>query len=144
MIREANKFDKPAIIEMMKQFRDESGFDPYFYPTDECYFSKLLDNLLSGAGIVLVSEDKGLLMGAILPTIWDSKIYALHELAWYVRPEFRKTSIGYRLFNEYVKYGKALKESKRIQYFTISKLDVSPDFDYSKYGFKKKDENWIQ
>ena len=83
-------------------------------------------------------------MGLITPTIWCDKTFAMHELAWYVKPEQRNTTVGYRLFITYLNYAKKLKEAGRIRYFTISKLDVSPDLKYEKYGFRKKDENWIQ
>jgi GNAT superfamily N-acetyltransferase len=68
----------------------------------------------------------------------------MYELAWYVKPEFRNTTIGYRLLKEYVDYGKQLKEEGRIRVFSIAKMVTSPDIKYNKFGFTKIDENWIQ
>lgn len=144
MIRQANKYDKTAIIEMMKLFRNEADFPELQEIDNEPYWNELLDKILAGQGVVFIDDEKGLLMALITPTIWCNKTFAMHELAWYVKPEERNTTIGYRLFITYLNYAKKLKEEGRIKYFTMSKLDVSPNLKYEKYGFRKKDENWIQ
>lgn len=144
MIRQANKYDKTAIIEMMKLFREEADFPELQEIDNEPYWNELLDKILAGQGVVFIDDEKGLLMALITPTIWCNKTFAMHELAWYVKPKERNTSIGYRLFITYLNYAKKLKEEGRIKYFTMSKLDVSPNLKYEKYGFRKKDENWIQ
>ena len=144
MIREANKFDIPEITQMMREFRDCSDFAEIKGADDEEYFARLLHSIFAGIGKIFYQEGKGLLMCIVMPSIWSDKVFVLHELAWYVRPEWRKGSTAYRLFDAYINYGKALKEEGRIAYFTMTKLDVSPDLDYSRYGFRKKDENWIQ
>lgn len=144
MIRQATKYDKTQIINMMKQFRAEADFPELLKVDNEEHWNTMLDGILAGQGVVFLNEGKGLLMAIVLPTIWCNKTFALHELAWYVCPEERNTTIGFRLFAAYLAYGKQLKEQGRINYFTITKLDTSPNFKYEKYGFRKKDENWIQ
>lgn len=144
MIRQASKYDKTDIINMMKEFRKEANFPELNHIDNEEHWHGLLDNIFAGQGVIFYEEHKGLLMAMILPTIWCNKTFAMHELAWYVLPEQRNTSIGYRLFVSYLNYGKKLKEDGRIAYFTMTKLDNSPDLNYGKYGFRKKDENWIQ
>lgn len=144
MIRQANKYDKTQIIEMMKLFRAEADFKELQGIDNEPYWNELLDNIFAGQGIIFIEENKGLIMGLITPTVWCNKTFVMHELAWYVKPEQRNTTIGYRLFISYLNYAKKIKEEGRIKYFTMSKLDVSPNLKYEKYGFRKKDENWIQ
>ncbi len=144
MIRQATKYDKTQVIEMMKEFRAEANFPELLGVTNEEHWNALLDNIIAGQGAVFLEEGKGLLMAIMLPTIWCNKTFVLHELAWYVRPQHRDTSAGFRLFANYIAYGKQLKENGRIAYFTMTKLDTSPNLKYEKYGFRKKDENWIQ
>lgn len=144
MIRQATKYDKTQIILMMKQFRAEADFPELLKVDNEEHWNTMLDGILAGQGVVFLEEGKGLLMAIVLPTIWCNKTFAMHELAWYVCPEERNTTIGFRLFAAYLAYGKQLKEQGRITYFTITKIDTSPNFKYEKYGFRKKDENWIQ
>ena len=144
MIRQGTKYDKTQIIKMMKQFRAEADFPELLKVDNEEHWNTMLDGIFAGQGVVFLEEGKGLLMAIVLPTIWCNKTFAMHELAWYVCPEERNTTIGFRLFAAYLAYGKQLKEQGRITYFTITKIDTSPNFKYEKYGFRKKDENWIQ
>lgn len=144
MIREANKFDRDSIIQMMKRFRDQADFLEVLADDNVDYWYRLLDQIFAGAGKVFYAEGKGLLICMITPSIWDDRIHVLHELAWYVLPEFRHSTCAFRLIHAYMQYGKELKKQGRINYFTMSKLDVSPDLDYGHLGFRKKDENWIQ
>ena len=144
MIRHATKYDKPELIEMMKAFRAESKIEQYQNIDNEPYWNRLLDIMLAGCGVVLIDEGKGLLMALIAHTPFCDKTFFLHELAWYVKPEYRNTTVGYRLLKEYVKYGQQLKEQGRISMFCMGKMVTSPDIKYDKFGFSKLDENWIQ
>jgi N-acetylglutamate synthase-like GNAT family acetyltransferase len=144
MIRQATRHDKKQIIELMKLFRDESKIEYVKNLRDETYINKLLDTILAGAGVIFIEDNVGLIMALITPTIWCDKTMQMQELAWYVKPEKRNTSIGYRLLKKYVEYGKELKQQGRISIFAIAKMVTSPDIKYGKFGFTKLDENWIQ
>jgi GNAT superfamily N-acetyltransferase len=144
MIRVATKHDKAQIIEMMKLFRAESKIEQFQNLDNEPYWNRLLDNILAGMGIIYIEDGKGLLMALITHTAWCDKTFQMYELAWYVKPEYRNTTIGYRLLKSYIDYGKKLKESGRIKIFSIAKMVTSPDLKYEKFGFSKLDENWIQ
>lgn len=144
MIRQATKYDKTEIIKLMKLFREESPVKEFYLDDDEQYWEAFLDNILVGAGAVFLEEGKGLLLCAVLPSVWSSKVLALHELAWYVVKEHRGGTTGYKLFKAYLEYAKTMKESGRVKYFTVSKMVSSPNIDYARFGFRKVDENWIQ
>jgi N-acetylglutamate synthase-like GNAT family acetyltransferase len=144
MIRKATKQDKPQIIELMKLFRAESNIKQYQNLDNEPYWNRLLDTILAGAGIIYIEDNVGLIMAIITPTLWCDKTLYMQELAWYVKPEQRNTSIGYRLLKKYVDYGNELKAQGRIIMFAIGKMVTSPDVKYGKFGFTKLDENWIQ
>lgn len=144
MIRQATKYDKPQIIEMMKLFRKESKIQQYKNLNNEQYWNELLDTIIAGCGVIYIDDNKGLIIGLITPTIWCNKTYGLHELAWYVKPEYRNTTLGYKLLKSYIDFGKKAKEQNRIQLFTITKMVTSPDINYERFGFSKLDENWMQ
>ena len=144
MIREATKYDKPQIIEIMKLFRAESKIKQFQNLDNEIYWNKLLDVILAGAGIIYIEDGVGLIMAVIIPTIWCDKTLFMQELAWYVKPEKRNTSTGYRLLKKYIEYGNELKAQGRITMFALGKMVTSPDIKYEKFGFTKLDENWIQ
>lgn len=144
VIRKANKFDKQDIINLMIEFKNESNIEALREVNNPDYWNRLLDTIIAGAGVIYVEQGKGLIMGLISPSVWCDKTLQLYELAWYVKPEFRNTSVGYRLLKSYVDFGNELKQSGRIKYFTMAKMVTSPDMKYDKFGFKKLDENWIQ
>jgi GNAT superfamily N-acetyltransferase len=144
MIRKATKYDKPQIIEMMRLFRDESKIEQFQDFNNEPYINRLLDNILAGMGVIFIEDGKGLIMALISHTVWCDKTFQMYELAWYVKPEHRGGTVGYRLLKTYVDYGKQLKEQGRIKIFTIGKMVTSPNIKYEKFGFSKLDENWIQ
>jgi hypothetical protein len=144
MIRQATRQDKEQIIKLMKLFRAESNIKQYQGLDNEPYWNKMLDTILAGAGVIFIEDGIGLIMAIITPTIWCDKTLYMQELAWYVIPEKRNTSVGYRLLKKYVEYGNKLKEEGRIAMFAIAKMVTSPDIKYGKFGFTKLDENWIQ
>jgi N-acetylglutamate synthase-like GNAT family acetyltransferase len=144
MIRVATKYDKTQIIELMKRFRSESKIEEFRELNNEEYWNRLLDTILAGSGIIYIEDGKGLIMGLITPSIWCDKTLTLQELAWYVLPKYRNTSIGYKLFLKYIEFGKQIKKEGRIKFFAMGKLSTSPNLKYEKYGFKKIDENWMQ
>jgi len=144
MIRKATKYDKTEIIEMMQLFRAEADIEQYRHLDNIVYWNKLLDNILAGQGIIFLAEGKGLIMALITHTAWCDRTFQMYELAWYVKPEYRNTTVGYRLLKEYIDYGKQLKEQGRIKLFSIAKMVSSPNIKYDKFGFNKLDETWIQ
>lgn len=144
MIRQANKFDKQDIISLMLEFKNESDIQELREINNPEYWDRLLNTILAGAGIIFIEPGKGLIMGLISHSVWCDKTLQLYELAWYVKPEYRNTSLGYRLLKSYVDYGNELKQLGRIKFFSIAKMVTSPDIKYDRFGFKKLDENWIQ
>jgi RimJ/RimL family protein N-acetyltransferase len=158
MIRQANKFDKQDIIEMIRLFGDESPFDEYkklrlFDSENETnksrtienveYINQMIDAIIAGKGVIFIEPNKGFIMGIITSNIWSDKIYSMQELAWFVKKEHRNTSIGYRLLKSYIDYSKELKQQGRINFFTISKTINSPNLKYEKFGFNKIEESWV-
>lgn len=145
MVRQANKFDKPQIIEMLRMFRNESPIKQYKELENEEYINRLLDKIIAGQGVIFIADNIGMIMGVMIPTIWDDTKLALYELAWYVKPEHRSTSAltGYRLFRTYIDYAKQLKNDNKISLYTMAKMTTSPNIDYGKYGFTKIEESWM-
>lgn len=144
MIRQATKYDKNGIIELMQCFRKESDIEGYRNLDNPEYWNRLLDTIFAGAGVVFYEEGKGLLMAMVIPSLWCNKTFFMQELAWYVKPEYRNTTVGYKLLKQYIEHGKKLKEDGRIVMFNIGKMVTSPDVDYGRFGFKKLEETWIQ
>lgn len=148
MIRHANKFDIPQIIEMLKQYRDAAPIEILKQANDQDYIERFLTDLIVGSGFILVAEkeDKliGMLIAGILPNLWNPKVNQCSEIAYWVNPEHRGSTAGYRLIKSYVDECEKLFKSGRIQMITISKMINSPDLKYQKFGFEKLEETWIK
>lgn len=144
MIRQATKYDMSEVIGMMKKFRAESPIRELMDVEDEDYWRQMLNDIFAGRGKVFIEEGKGLLICMVLPSIWSPQILVLQELAWYVLPEYRNTTTGYRLVKAYLNYAEQLVRNDRIRYYTLNKMVSSPNLKYEKLGFRKIDEIWIQ
>lgn len=145
-IRTANKFDLPYIINMLRHFREESPVEKIKECNNEQYITTLYTHILAGRGLVLVAEyDQpiGMIIGYIDQSIWDPDIRILKELVYWVEPEYRHTTTGYRLLKKYNELANELKLNNRIHLYTMTKLVNSPDLDFTRFGYTKTEETWV-
>lgn len=146
-IRLANKFDQPEILDMLRHFREQTPIEDIKNCDNSEYISSLYHVLLIGGGIALVAESDdtiiGMILGIIEQNIWDPDKHLLRELVYWVEPEYRGTSAGYRLLKEYNKLAEQLKEQKRIHMYTMTKMVNSPDIDFDRFGYRKIEEVWV-
>jgi len=148
MIRQANKFDIPAIIEMLKNYRNQAPIDVLKYADNEEYITGLLSEITAGSGFVFIAEKDGVAVGMLIaakiPNIWNPVAIQCSEVAYWVEPEHRGGTAAYRLIMAYVSECEELMRRGSIQMFTVSKMANSPDLKYSKFGFQKLEETWVK
>lgn len=146
-IREASPHDIPGIIGMLRNYRAQMPYGFLQDADDTEYVKAMLSNLLAGQGVVLIAEDAGTIIGAliagIMPSIWSPKHFVLTEFAYWVEPEYRGGTAGYKLLKEYLAKAIDLKESGRICHVFMSKMVNSPDLNYGRFGFRKLEEFWV-
>ena len=146
-IRQADRWDTEEIIDMLKTYRSHSPIQLHHNLVDEEHPRRILDHIFAGLGVIFVAEDvdrslAGMLIAMKNPNIWDPSILVMNELAYWVNPESRGSSAGYKLIKTYQQYAQELKEAGEIQAFTISKMSTSPDLKYDRFGFEKIEEMW--
>lgn len=145
--RLATKHDLPVVIEMLKHFRAQTPIEIMRSVDDAEYITHLYTVLINGGGLVVLAEEHeqvvGMCIGMIDGTIWDPKLYVMRELVYWVEPEYRGGTAGYKLLKRYSDEADRLLDQERIKMYTISKLANSPDLDYSRFGFKKVEETWV-
>lgn len=148
MIRHANKFDTEAIIRMLKAYRDNAPTEFLRSASNQEHIEQLLSGILAGAGFILlaIKEDEpvGMIIGALHPNIWNPKIMQISEIAFWVDEEHRGGRFAYKLLHAYIQQCEELKQEKRIDFFSLSKMVNSPDLSYEKFGFEKLEETWIK
>lgn len=148
MIRQANKFDIPFIVEILKNYRDAAPHKVLNKANDKEYIEQLLFNLIVGAGFILLAEKDnkiiGLIIAATIPNIWNPKVMQCSEIAYWVEPKFRGGTAAYRLLKSYIAECDKMMKSDKIQMYTMSKMVNSPDLKYEKFGLSKLEETWVK
>ncbi len=147
MIRYADIKDFDRIVEMMVNFANSAPIEDYHNPQ---YNSRGIRNYLTQVmtnGCLIVGEADGNIQGMLLAQIcsdpWLPQVKTLKELAWWVEPDYRNTSLGYKLLMKYVETGKKLKEKNIINNFILTNMTVSPDFDLGKRGWRAIETNYV-
>jgi len=147
MIRRATLQDYDRIMAMMINFADSSPVSALHNPQyDDMYIRRLLDNFMR-TGVILVAEREtelqGMLIAQIIPDVWLPHVKTMREVAWWVEPEHRHSTMGYRLLKEYVKIGEKLVDKDIINGFTLTNMEQSPAFDLKKRGWSPIETNYI-
>lgn len=147
MIRKATKFDIPDVLEMLRHYRSETPLEFLKDADNAEYITGMLTELIAGRGVILLAEQDGksigMMIAAVMPNIWSPKHFTLTEFAYWVEPEYRGGTAGYRLLRAYLDEAIALKDAGRICNAFISKMVNSPDLKYNKFGFSKLEEFWV-
>lgn len=145
-VRLANKFDLPYILDMLRNFREQTPIEEMRNCNNEEYINKVFHHIILGGGVALVAEEEqpmGMIMGIKDQSIWDPDIKILRELVYWVEPEARGSSAGYRLIKEYNKRAEEMRKDNQIKMYTMTKMVNSPDLDFSRFGYQKTEEVWV-
>jgi N-acetylglutamate synthase-like GNAT family acetyltransferase len=145
-IRQANKFDLPNVLDMLRNFRSNTPIEMMRECNNEEYISKLFHHIILGGGVALIAEDKntaGMIIGVKDQNIWDPNLKVLRELVYWVEPQYRGSSAGYKLLLQYNKLAQELVNENKINMYTMTKMVNSPDLDFTKFGYKKTEEVWV-
>ena len=146
MIRVANKFDMPRLIEMLWNYHN-SGSIKGLEITNDRTATKILNIIFAGAGVALVSEKNnevtGMLLAICTPFMWDNSKLVMNEIAYWVEPEHRGSTAGYRLLKKYTEMCDEMRDNNRIVNYTLSQME-GQELDYSRFGFRPIEHTWSQ
>lgn len=144
MIKQMNKFDIPRVIEMLWNYHD-SGSIPGLEINDDKSATQILTVIVAGGGIGLLAEKNdeliGMLLALCVPYMWDKSKLVMTEIAYWVEPEHRGSTAGYRLLKEYLKICDEMKEQGRIHFCTMSQME-GQELNYSKFGLRPVEHTW--
>ena len=136
-MRYATKYDMPHLIEMMKAYANEAGIETLKQNQNEGHVKTLFYEMIKGRGFVLIDDQfRGFLAAYVTSNFWNSSVKELHEVAWWVVPEFRDTSVGGKLWLRFNKLAQDMLDQKRVQIVCTSLMPNSPNIDYTRYKFK--------
>lgn len=147
MIKHADIQDFDAIMSMMERFANASSVPALHNPDYDVRRIQHMLLQITQAGCVIVGyqDDKpaGMLIARIMEDAWLPHVRTLKEMAWWVEPEYRGGTLGYRLLREYVRTGERWKQSGVIDNFTLTLMTESPDFDLEKRGWRSVETNYV-
>lgn len=147
-IRLADKFDIEDVIELLRHYREQTPWKRIKDCDNAEHIKNILYHIVSGSGVIYVAEKDYEIVGAIIGvkniSVWDPSIITMNEMAFWVEPEHRGSTAGYKLIKRYVEHCENLKERGILEAFTISKMTNSPELKYDRFGFTKIEETWIQ
>ena len=145
MIRIANKFDVPQILNMLRNYRDSGKISGVKDITDETTPIRILTHILAGGGIAYVDQKDNELMGMLLavktPYLWDHSKYVMNEIVYWVEPEHRGSTTGYRLLSKYIEHCDTLVEDNVIVNYTMSQME-GQQLNYSRFGLRPIEHTW--
>ena len=87
------------------------------------------------------NELTGMLLAIKSPFLWDNNKIIMNEIAYWVEPEHRGSTAGYRLLKEYVDICDELHEDGKIFNYTMSQMH-GQSLDYSRFGLKPREYTW--
>jgi len=145
-IRTATSADTEAIILMLEHYKLASPLELH-KTTGDATARIILDTIFKdNRGIIFLAEKDQQVVGMLIAikniNMWNKDAFCMNELAYWVEPEHRGSSAGYRLLKAYSDAGLMMKQAGEIEYFTISKMITSPDLNYKIFGFNKLEETW--
>lgn len=147
MIRKANKLDIPILLDFMREYAKESpikilnDLDKH----DADYATNLFFSIMAGRGFILVDDElNGMIVAIKTPNLWCPKVLELHELAWWVKPEKRNSTLGGKLWCAFKNEANKMLEENKVQLVTVTKMSTSPVLDYEKRGFALLDTRYFK
>jgi len=139
-VRLANKFDLPYFIKTVKTVQaKEFAKEFHEIELDEDYLNSLFVTVINGGGIALIAESEeivGMTFAVITPNVWSPETFFLHNILFYVEPDWQHTRVGYQLIKAYNKAGLELKTENRIKEFTMTAAEPLFEVDFDRFDYK--------
>ena len=137
-VRNAVIQDYDDIKRLMIDFANFNPVEDLHKPKyDFVHVNAVIDHILkTGIALVCTEHDRvvGMLLATIQGDLWLPHVKTMKEIAWWVEPEHRMSTLGYRLLKEYVAVGTKLQTEEVISGFTLTNMEISPDFNLEKRG----------
>lgn len=148
MIRSADYRDTRIIIELLRNFLNETSYDQAIQGRDNFEnLAKLIWTVQQHGYIWLAFRDQkavGCLLAIKQPNMWAPNCWELRELVWYMLPEYRSGILGGRLFKKYCEKGEELLENGIIQGYFTTKMTTTDNINLGRRGFKLVEQTYLK
>lgn len=147
MIRLATRYDIPRLLEIVEAYAFENPIKTLGNAKhhNAKHVEQLLFSIILGRGFILIDRHMhGALIAVKQSNIWAPDVKELHELLWWVEPEYRNGSIGGRLWKEFDKIGSEMLGIGAIDFVVTSLNAEGPSIDYTKRGYKQVGTSYVK
>ena len=144
MVRKATINDFPAICKMAREFHacTEYGFIEF---DDASLFLLMKESINQGMCHVSEGEElTGFILGMVFGSPLNQMVKMATELAWWVKPEYRKTSAGVKLLKA-IEAG--AKENGAVSLTMVCLESIEPDTVqaiYEKMGYSRAERSFLR
>lgn len=146
-IRIPNFADYDRIMELLIELANANPLPELQNPRyDDRYIRHMLTEFVKNGVLYVAEEDnaiQGFIMGVITPNIWLKDVYWMREVAFWVTPEYRYSTMGAKLLLQYENTCKQLMDKGVIHNFVITSLDNIGSVDYENRGYHKIETNFV-
>ena len=150
MIKYAEFSDIPEIYRMLVAFGESANFPLYHGEAEniaeQVIYERIHRVIHEGIALVSLVNDERQLNGMLLAVLcndhWKPESRFVHELAWWVDPDYRRGTTGYRLLAAYQEICDDMMNRGVIEYYNISTLAESPVSSLQKRGWEPLQTTW--
>lgn len=134
-------------IDLMAEFLKESAYSDVV-EIDRNYLGRLCGIAqCQGGAIWMAYSDKepvGLLIAVNEPNMWNLKQRHVREIMWYVKPEYRTSTLGGRLFKAYQEFCENLLEQGKIHAYFTTQMSTTKSIDLERRGFRFIERTYVK
>ena len=140
--------DIEQAIGLIKLFLADTVYKD-LYPSNDntMHLGKLIHAIAHShyAWLGLVNDEPvGLLLAVKENNIWAPTQCQMRELVWYVKPEYRNTTIGGKLFLEYCRRADELLKDGTIQGYFTTRMTNTDQMNLERRGFRLMEQTYLK
>jgi hypothetical protein len=147
MIRLATRYDIPRLLEIVEAYSFENPIKILGRPENHnpVYVEQLLFSIIMGKGFVYIDKDlRGAIIAVKQNNVWCPNVKELHELLWWVEPEYRDGTLGGRLWKAFDQSGTEMLERGDVDLIVTSISAKGPWIDYTKRGYEAVTASFVK
>lgn len=147
MIKIANNLnDIKDAIELLGEFLQSSAYSETV-KIDIDSLGRICGMAQRGGAVWLAYQDQkpaGVLIAFLEPNMWNLNQRHLREICWYVRPEYRSSSLGGRLFKKYQEFAENMLKNGLIDAYFTTQMSSTEPIDLERRGFKFIERTYVK
>jgi len=147
MIRQATRYDIPRLLEIVESYAYENPIKILGEPCNHFprHVEELLFSIIQGKGFIYIDNNmRGAIVAIKQNNIWSPKVRELHELLWWVEPEYRNGTIGGRLWKAFDAHAQEMLDLGNVDIVSTSISANGPFIDYTRRGYKAVGASFVK